>query len=158
MHNNSIVLVLWCDAFDELAATSFTTTLRRAGLRVKLVGLSFARSTGAGGIALVPEITLEQAMSLCDLASAVILPAGAGAIRRMNDDPRPGELISRTCQRHAVLVTSSEAAGALAELVARCGAAPVVLTYPNNLTVIEFALRLAEHLACPGILPDFTCI
>ena len=65
---NDYVLVLWAERFDEAAATIFVTVLREAGLRVKVVGLTPPPVSGAHGLALVPDLSLDQALPLAALA------------------------------------------------------------------------------------------
>ncbi len=56
------VFVLWGDRFEEVAATIFVAELRQAGLRVKVVSLTRRRVNGGHGLALLPDLTLEEAL------------------------------------------------------------------------------------------------
>ena len=87
MQDVGIVLVLWATHFDEVATTVLATALRRAGIRVKLVGLQHGGAKGAGGLVLTADVTLEQAMQLADRACLIIIPASQGAVERLNNDP-----------------------------------------------------------------------
>ena len=65
------VFVLWGKGFYEASATIFVTELRRAGLRVKVVGLTQRRTSGAFGLALVPDVTLDQILLAASHARGV---------------------------------------------------------------------------------------
>ena len=82
----SYMFVLWADRFDKSAATVFVTEFRIAGLRTKLVSLVSHASAGAYGLALAPDLTLDQALPLAGRAACVVIPGGAAAIRRLGDD------------------------------------------------------------------------
>jgi hypothetical protein len=58
------VFVLWGDNFEEATAVIFVTELRRTGRLVKLVGLHPPPINGARGVALVPDLMLDQAPRL----------------------------------------------------------------------------------------------
>ena len=65
------MFVLWADRFDESAATVFVTEFRIAGLRTKLVSLVSHASAGAYGLALAPDLTLDQALALFEAIVAL---------------------------------------------------------------------------------------
>ena len=56
------VFVLWGDGFDEATATTFVTELREVGLPVKIVSLTAHQPKGKRGVALVSDLTLDQAL------------------------------------------------------------------------------------------------
>ncbi len=153
MPDNRIVLVLWADYCDEIAATIFVTTLRKQGVRVKLVGAFAGRADGVSGIALLPDITLEQAIPLAGQASAVIVPGGIGALHRLDNDPRVRDLLRRAAARQALLISSTEAAPELATLLADEQISPTVVCYPDGWGMIELAHRLGERLSHLAIAP-----
>jgi len=80
--------VLWADHCEEAAATIFITELRKAGLRVKVVGLSRKQANGVFGMALVPDLTLEQALPLAAQTRCFIIPCSLRVAQRLNNDPR----------------------------------------------------------------------
>ena len=147
MPDKRIVLVLWADDCDEMAALSFVTILRRQGVRVKLVGAIAGRAEGVSGVALMPDITLEQAIPLAGQASAVIVPGGIGALHRLDNDPRVRDLLRRAVAHQAFLISSPEAGPELTALLAGEHNEPLVASYPDDRRVLEFADRLGERLA-----------
>jgi len=148
------VLILWADGFDELAATAFTTTLRKAGMRVRVVGSARTYIVGANGLALLPDMTLDQAGTLTDDVAAVILPAGSRAVKRLGDDPRVHDLIGRACKGHALLITSAEAISEVIALAGSSDADPTVASYGERRAVVDFTYRLAKRWdRRTGILP-----
>ena len=92
------IFVLWGSGFDEATATIFITELRRAGLHVKLVGLTQRRSNGAYGLALVPDLTLEEILPLADRTVCMIVPYASMGNKRLRNDPRLSEFFE---QAHA---------------------------------------------------------
>ncbi|RIK40287.1 MAG: hypothetical protein DCC55_15545 [Chloroflexi bacterium] len=82
------VFVLWGDRCDELAACTFVTVFRRAGLRVKLVGVSGRRNKGACGLTLTPDLPLHEAFPLASHATAVVIPCEKETLRRILQDTR----------------------------------------------------------------------
>lgn len=95
------VFILWADRFDEAAAAVFVSALREAGVRVKVVGLSVQRAVGVHGLALVPDITLEQALSIAGQAVCVIVPADGVSMRVAGQDPRLREFFGVTAMQGA---------------------------------------------------------
>ena len=97
IQNNDYIFVLWASEFEETTATIFVTELRQAGLPVKIVGLTRRISKGAHGLALVPDITLEQAIPLASQPFMV----------REVSDPNSREL----CHRWATMLLFSVVCG-----------------------------------------------
>lgn len=85
------VFILWGNGFDEVAATIFVTELRRAGLRAKIVGLTRRRSSGAYGLVLEPDLTLEMALPLAGSATCLVVPYASSGHKRLANDPRLSE-------------------------------------------------------------------
>jgi putative intracellular protease/amidase len=152
MQNNRTALVFWIDYCDEIAATTFVTALRRQGVRVKLVGADMGRVVGSNGIALLPDITLEQAIPLADQASAVIVPGGISAVHKLDNDPRVRKLLNRAYAQQALFISSADAVAELATLLAGECPNPRVVSYPDGWEVIEFARQLGERLVSKGLL------
>ena len=100
---NDYVFVLWGDKFEEAAATIFVTAFREAGIRVKVIGLTAQRISGAHGLALVPDLTLDQALRLASNAVCVILPYTSRGIKRLRNDPRIMEFFSLANSNNARL-------------------------------------------------------
>lgn len=150
MLDKGMVLVLWTTDFDEVAATTLTTAFRKSGIRVKLVGLAHGGAIGASGLTLVPDITLEQAMSLADRAAIVIIPGTEGAVCRLDNDPRIRELLNRAHANHAIFVTSAEATETVTALVGGQDTPSAIEPYPADQRIIEFANCLTAALPEPA--------
>ena len=95
------VFILWGNGFDEITTTIFVTELRRAGLRAKIVGLTRRRSTGAYGLVLEPDLTLEMALSLAASAICLIVPFASSGHKRLANDPRLSEFSDLVQANHA---------------------------------------------------------
>ena len=89
------VFVLWGKGFHEATATIFVTELRRTGLRVKVVGLTQRRSSGAFGLALLPDVTLEQILPLAGRAICKVVPYTPSGNNRLRNDPRLSKLFEK---------------------------------------------------------------
>ena len=153
MRDDRIVLVLWSDGFDEMAAAAFVTAPRKLGVRVKLVSLSRSRIVGANGLELVPDATLEQVASQVDRVRAVVVPGNAGAVRRLDDDPRVRELLCQVDARDAVFITSADAAPELVRLLDHQGTGRAVATYSDSVAAVGLAQQLAEKLIVEQFRP-----
>lgn len=84
---DSIILVLWADGFEEATATIFVTELRRAGVRVKVIGSTRRQSKGTYGLAIAPDLTLAEAEPLLTQTTHFIIPTTLSAVRRLTNDP-----------------------------------------------------------------------
>jgi putative intracellular protease/amidase len=98
------IFVLWGSGFDEATATIFVTELRRAGLRVKVVGLTRRRSGGAYGLVLEPDLTLEQALPLAASATCLVIPYSSSGNQRLANDPRLSEFFDQAQANQARFV------------------------------------------------------
>lgn len=122
------VLVLWGQGFDEITASIFVVELRRAGVRVKLMGLNSRQIAGQHGLALVPDLTLGQALRRADRIRCIILPAPVAAIKQFSYDPRLAELLERAAGNQALLVMDALPTHEL--LLSN----PLLQSFPNALT------------------------
>jgi len=148
------IFVVWGQQFDEAAATIFVTTLRQAGLRVKVVGLDGTLPVGMNGLALAPDIPLSKALPFASRAACIIMPCQASRWPWLQQDPRLLELLVKSQQAGALLVIEGNEGDPVAAwadaLVER--AAPVqparlaIKTYPPTETLSCFARHLAESL------------
>lgn len=142
------IFVLWGKGFEEVVAAIFVTRLREAGLRVKIVGLTPRRISGSHGLALVPDLTLDQALSLAAQVICLMIPYSAYGLKQLKHDPRVRDLFNQALANQARLVVAqlneTDLAG-LGLLPAPAGAQ--LMTYLHNyIELIEFAGRLAELL------------
>ncbi len=143
-------LVLWADRFDEVAAVVFVAELRRAGLRVKLVGLPGPSFVGLHGIALTPDLTLDEALALAERTACVVVPCDSPAVQRVVNDPRLADLLSQADACGAQLVAGPAASAAL-ELA---GASQQTATTVYSQSLNRQARRLARQIAAePGRAP-----
>lgn len=82
------IFVLWGSGFEEAMAAIFITELRRANRRVRLVGLTRRAIGGAYGLALVPDLSLDEALPLVAKAAWVIVPYRSTGLGQLLTDPR----------------------------------------------------------------------
>jgi hypothetical protein len=141
------VFVLWGDQFEEVAATIFVTELREAGLRVKVVGLTPRRISGAYGLALVPDLTLDQALSLAAKAVCLVIPYRSRGLKRLKNDPRLRDFFSRVQANKARFVIGQLNGDDLANLDLFPISADNVVVYPDKEELVEFARELAGSLS-----------
>ena len=110
---NDQCFVLWADRFDEAAAVVFVAELRRVGLRVRLVGLPGPSFVGVHGLALTPDVTLDEALALAEQVACIVAPCDAPALDRVANDPRLFELFELAAAQEAPMIAGSEAGAAL---------------------------------------------
>ena len=110
---HSYMFVLWADRFDEFAATVFVTEFRIAGLRTKLVSLVSHASAGAYGLALAPDLTLDQALPLACRAACVVIPGGAAAVQPAGRRPAVRIFLAEAHARGALFVVGIDGERAL---------------------------------------------
>lgn len=137
--------VLWADRFDEVAATVFVAELRQAGLRVKLVGLPGPSFVGVHGLALTPDLTLDEALALAERAACIVLPCDSPAGGRIVHDPRLWELLDLASAQQAPII----AGPALAEILETPGngAPRGIAAYRRGQNIYRQARRLALQVA-----------
>jgi hypothetical protein len=140
--NSAYVFVLWGDSFDEVAATIFVTEMRKAGLRVKLVGLAGNQMKGAHGLALVPDFSLEQALTRIRRIVCLVIPCTARNSHQLKRDPRLREFF--------LLAEANQARFIVGEM-GRLGATTrgeldlpkERIVYPNSEQLVQFAREIA---------------
>jgi transcriptional regulator GlxA family with amidase domain len=147
-----LVFVLWGYYCDEAVASIFVTEFRKAGLLVKLVGISGSRTAGAHGLALTPDLMLSEAVTLAHQVGAVVFPCAAQHWRRFANDPTLSDLLHQVQTQQARLIVGADAAvEALAslDLLADQPGAVSVEVYPGGEALIPFAQQLAQDLRQP---------
>jgi hypothetical protein len=132
------VLVLWGQGFDEITASIFVVELRRAGVRVKLMGLNSRQIAGQHGLALVPDLTLGQALRRANRTCCIILPAPVAAIKQFSYDPRLAELLGRAVSHRALLVMDAPPTNEVLLGNPLLQSFPNVLAYPPFEELISF--------------------
>jgi len=138
------VLVLWGQDFDEAPATLFITRLRAAGLPVKLVGVSGRYRRGVHGLALLADLTLDQALRLAPDACCIIVPCDQRPIQRMENDPRVRELLAQANANGALFVTGVTLADGASPFQSVRPAA--LRAYAPGEDIVAFVQRVVEGL------------
>ena len=141
------IFVLWGDGFDEAVATIFITELREAGFPVRVVGLTPRKLSGAHGLVLVSDLTLDQALSLASQVVCLIVPSASRWGERYKNDPRVPELFNRANANLAKFVMRG-----FTETMQISWGLPVlskenVMEYPDVTNLIEFARHMASLLS-----------
>lgn len=138
--------ILWGKKFEEAPTTTFVTELRQAGLKVKIVGLDGRQTSGANGLALVPDMTLSRALMLVQQASCVILPCDAPRLRWCVTDPRVRRFLADARAGNALFVVSQAWAEATEATIASFLNATSFMVYPGCNDLVAFARELADSL------------
>ncbi len=141
------VFVLWADQFEEATATIFVTELREAGLRVKVVGLTLQQISGSHGLALVPDLSLDQALPLATSAMAVIIPCASRGIKRLKNDPRLHSFFYQAYSNQAKFVLDPLNETDLLQVGLFPVSADKMIAYPGNEDLVEFVRSLAGSLS-----------
>jgi hypothetical protein len=140
------VFVLWGDRFDEAVATILITELREAGLRVKVVGLTPRQIGGAHGLALVPDLTLDQALPLASQAICLIIPSTTPWSKQLNNDPRIRQFIEQASSSQTKFVVSMWEEPIQAGLALPTTVRENVMVYPETEDLVKFARQIAKLL------------
>jgi hypothetical protein len=141
------VFVLWGNEFDEASATIFVTELRRAGLCVKVVGLTHRRANGIYGLALVPDLTLDEALPLAPYVMGAIIPCKSPRVKQLRDDPRLREFFCQAHAHKARFVIEQLDETSMADLRLFPITPDNVIIYSDKENLVEFARELAGLLS-----------
>lgn len=136
--------ILWADRFDEAVAAIFVTEFRKAGLRTSLVRAAGQSDTGANGLTLVPDMSIDDARVLAERAACVVIPCNSPAIQQLRSDPRVDEFLDAALAHDVTLVVGQEA-NELASWAASPGSACLML-YSDHQSVLQLARRIANQL------------
>ncbi|MCB0192217.1 MAG: DJ-1/PfpI family protein [Anaerolineae bacterium] len=140
--NNLYIFVLWADGFLEAAATIFVTELRRAGIRVKVIGSSRQHSKGTYGLALTPDLTLSQANALLPQITHLIIPATFSTVRRLKNDPCVTAFFEQI-NRYNIPVFIGDDAAEISLFIEG-----TVTVFPaDSETLVSFARQVARRIA-----------
>lgn len=123
----------------------FVTEFRKAGLRTSLVRAAGQSDTGANGLTLVPDMSIDESRALADRAACVVIPCNTPAIQQLRIDPRVGEFLDAALAGDVRLVVGQQAGG-LASLNGTAASAEITL-YSDQQSVARLARRLAHQLA-----------
>lgn len=136
--------VLWADRFDEATAAIFVTEFRKAGLRTSLVRAAGQSDTGASGLTLVPDMSIDESRTLADRAACVVIPCNTPAILQLRIDPRVVEFLDVALADGVELVVGQLAAG---QAVWNGSSGPAEVTlYSDQQSVPRLARRIAHQL------------
>ncbi len=145
-HRTQTVLLL-ADGFDEAAVGLILARLRQQGLAVSLVGLRSKRVSGAHGLVIVPDMSLDRLLEIASPISALILPGGAGHLARLRVDPRVSSLLQRSIVEAAILVgLGGQVAQTVVELAESNGRSIEVIKPEAGAYLEDFACTLARQL------------
>ncbi len=117
MAGGDTVFVLWGEGCDEALAVAWVSRLRAEGRRVYLVGVSGRRNRGSYGVAVMPDIGLDEALGLADQAVLVIVPCGEDALEALRRDPRYEQFLALAEKSGARLLAHPLAVEYLAALL-----------------------------------------
>ena len=146
MKAHTHILVLWGNRFDEVAATIFVTELRKGGLPVKLMGMYCGQARGAYGLALVPDISLDQAQDLLPQVRCLIIPAPLHSLQQYRNDPRLHAFLHQLLENQGQIIVQDGDLEALEGFAARLFTGERVRTYPLGAALLDFARDLALDL------------
>ena len=91
--------------------------LRAEGRRVYLVTVSGRRVRGSYGVALEPDISLDEALGLAAQASLIIIPCAIDALHPFSRDPRLDELLLLAGEAGTQFLANPSAQESIAKLV-----------------------------------------
>ena len=160
-------LVLMAEGFEEIELTSIVNILRRGGLNVTIAGLKDGLTTGARGIRIQPDASLDSLKEMYDI---LILPGGSPGYVNLGKDKRvidilkqyhtQGKIIAAICGGPSVLAKAGILSGKKATIFpgmedelkdAMYVDNPVVedgkiITSQGPGTAIDFALTILSRL------------
>ncbi|MEM7125379.1 MAG: DJ-1/PfpI family protein [Chloroflexota bacterium] len=140
------VFILWADKFDECFATICVTQLRRAGLRVKMVGLAGRQAKGLNGLMLGTDVALGEVLAMVSDTVCLIIPCDKFALRRLESDPRLEDFLRQVSQNEALVVLGHTTAAEAAMIQwQEIFCSKSVLTPPMD-DMMGFAQNLAQQL------------
>ena len=87
--------VFLADGFEEIEALAPVDLLRRAGVNTTTVGVGSKNITGAHGITVTSDITIEQALALDDKIDMIVLPGGLPGADNLRENSGVQEFIDR---------------------------------------------------------------
>lgn len=113
------VLVLWSREGDEVFAVTQAVQARQRGKRVKLVGLDNRHLRGSGGVQIMPDLTLSEALPLAPTVSCIILSMEPARLLHYLHDPRLITLLQNAIDHRATLVTQHPSTAAVSAQLAQ---------------------------------------
>ena len=138
------VFVLWGEQFDVVAVVIFVTELRKMGLRVKVVGLGLRHLSGTNGLALVPDFSLDEALSLVEQVLCVMVPYPADRCQWFNNDPRLLKLFKQAAANQCRFIVGPPVKVSTLEIFPATDGG--IMTYPEPERLVEFSRRVGRSL------------
>lgn len=108
--------VFLADGFEEIEALTPVDLLRRAGVKVTLVGVTGKTVTGAHGISVVTDVAIEEAAAQNEHIDMIVLPGGLPGADNLRKSAIVGEFISRAHRSGAYIAAICAAPRILGEL------------------------------------------
>ena len=104
------ILCIVTHGFDELETINLISTLRQAGLCIKIIAATSGLVSGTYGICLMPDLTFSDLDCLAKTVtfSAVILPENRQGLARLESDPRLHNLLHQVLASRGRIVAGSE--------------------------------------------------
>lgn len=147
MPHHPYVFVLWGDKFEEAPAAIFVTQLREAGLRVKVVGLTPKPISGSHGLALGPDLTLDEALPLAAQAICLIVPQTWSGLQSLNHDPRLQQFFEIAAKNQTRFVLGPANEVDLSQLhLFPVSVVEQIMIYPRDEDMVPFSHTLAQLL------------
>ncbi|MEZ4614681.1 MAG: hypothetical protein R2867_04085 [Caldilineaceae bacterium] len=144
--SNSCTLIFWGNRFDESAAVILATTLRDAGLRVKIVGVGGPCATGQNGITLQADILISDVPKFLAETRCIVMPCYSCGYKQLENDPRIYELFVKISSKDVILVIPEELT-TLRSWSRMPICSKSVETYSSSSSLLAFALKIAEKLS-----------
>jgi len=141
-----IVFVLWDTHFEELAATILLTTMRAAGLRTELVGLTSREAAGTYGMILQCDLTLSEALPLAVQAMCVILPCSSAILSRVENDPQLYLFLQRSLVNTPIWVVQDHHILSQSSFQGLLTPSLEVVSYDNGLDLAQTGECIADRL------------
>lgn len=148
----SLIFVLWGEHFDELAAVTFVTLWREAGLPVKVVGLSRQPAGGAHGLRLLHDLTVEEATRLIDFMRVLVIPCSRVGGQLLTNDPRIRPFVHHACKHHALLFSTPVGLEVLATVYADFRNTCHATLMPPAEDLVDFVVKFSQQLLAGDML------
>ena len=139
-------LVFWGSSFDESAAIIFATTLRNAGICVKIVGINGLYATGQNGVTLQSDLAVSDIIAMVDQIHCIIIPCSVCSYQRLSGDPRLSKFFTEAAKRNAIFIVNTSFEF-LQTFFPAADQEENVLTYPEQRHLLRFAGMLAHQLS-----------
>ncbi len=141
-HTNKILIVL-ASGFEEAAIVYCLDHMREAGLPISLVGLSAGILKGLHGLAVRPDVSLDQ-LSPDAAYRGVIVPGGQQCISALLTDPRFHRLLDTTLQHEGFVAAMATAVPLLSQYGIQHSAMTTRFIQQGEMGICEFIEYLID--------------